>query len=86
LIVEVYKWIVLALSISSDFWVRWLVHEAWHGIRAQGLEFESWFSQFIVKIAVAPLCVHVLTFSSPICVHVLTFSSPVTREWGCWSI
>jgi hypothetical protein len=27
-IVEVYKWIVLALSISSDFWLRWLVHEA----------------------------------------------------------
>jgi hypothetical protein len=26
--VEVYKWIVLALSISSDFWLRWLVHEA----------------------------------------------------------
>jgi hypothetical protein len=25
---EVYKWIVLALSISSDFWLRWLVHEA----------------------------------------------------------
>jgi hypothetical protein len=25
--VEVYKWIVLALSISSDFWLRWLVHE-----------------------------------------------------------
>jgi hypothetical protein len=24
----VYKWIVLALSISSDFWLRWLVHEA----------------------------------------------------------
>jgi hypothetical protein len=49
------------------------------------------------KIAVAPLCihlltffslvcVHVLTFSSPICVHVLTFSSLVTREWGCWSV
>jgi hypothetical protein len=62
---------------SSDFWLRWLVHEAWHGIRAQGLEFESWFSQFIVKIAVAPLCVHMLTFSSPVCVHVLTFSSLV---------
>jgi hypothetical protein len=29
------------------------------------------------KIAVAPLCVHVLTFSSPVCVHVLIFSSPV---------
>jgi hypothetical protein len=67
----------LALSISSDFWLRWLVHEAWHGIRVQGLEFESWFSQFIVKIVVAPLCVHVLTFSSLVCVHVLTFSSPV---------
>jgi hypothetical protein len=26
--VEVYKWIVQALSISSDFWLRWLVHEA----------------------------------------------------------
>jgi hypothetical protein len=39
--IEVYKWIVLALSISSDFWLRWLVHEACHGIRAQGLEFES---------------------------------------------
>jgi hypothetical protein len=26
--VEVYKWIVLALFISSDFWLRWLVHEA----------------------------------------------------------
>ena len=26
--VEVYKWIALALSISSDFWLRWLVHEA----------------------------------------------------------
>jgi hypothetical protein len=26
--VEVYKWIVLALSTSSDFWLRWLVHEA----------------------------------------------------------
>jgi hypothetical protein len=25
---EVYKWTVLALSISSDFWLRWLVHEA----------------------------------------------------------
>jgi hypothetical protein len=25
--VEVYKWIVLVLSISSDFWLRWLVHE-----------------------------------------------------------
>jgi hypothetical protein len=37
--VEVYKWIVLALSISSDFWLRCLVHEAWQmhgydGIRA----------------------------------------------------
>jgi hypothetical protein len=49
------------------------------------------------KITVAPLCVHVLTFSSPVCVHVLifsspvcvhvlTFSSPVIREWGCWSV
>jgi hypothetical protein len=37
------------------------------------------------KITIAPLCVHVLTFSSPVCVHVLTFSSPVTREWGCIS-
>jgi hypothetical protein len=27
-IVEVYKWIVLALSISLDFWLRWLVYEA----------------------------------------------------------
>jgi hypothetical protein len=27
-LVEVYKWIVLVLSISSDFWLRWLVHEA----------------------------------------------------------
>jgi hypothetical protein len=26
--VEVYMWIVLALSISSDFWLCWLVHEA----------------------------------------------------------
>jgi hypothetical protein len=26
--VEVYMWIVLTLSISSDFWLRWLVHEA----------------------------------------------------------
>jgi hypothetical protein len=26
--VEVYKLIVLALFISSDFWLRWLVHEA----------------------------------------------------------
>jgi hypothetical protein len=26
--VEVYKLIVLAVSISSDFWLRWLVHEA----------------------------------------------------------
>jgi hypothetical protein len=26
--IEVYKWIVLALSISLDFWLRWLVHEA----------------------------------------------------------
>jgi hypothetical protein len=29
------------------------------------------------KIAVAPLCVHMLTFSSSDYVHVLTFSSPV---------
>jgi hypothetical protein len=46
------------------------------------------------KIVVAPLCVHVLAFSSPVCVHVLIFSSPVcvhvltfsssvTHEWGC---
>jgi hypothetical protein len=28
--VEVYNWIVLALSISSDFWLCLLVHEAWH--------------------------------------------------------
>jgi hypothetical protein len=34
----------LALSISSDFWLCWLVYEAWHGIRAQGLEFETWLS------------------------------------------
>jgi hypothetical protein len=27
-IVEVYKWIVLALSIGLNFWLRWLVHEA----------------------------------------------------------
>jgi hypothetical protein len=27
-VVEVYKWIVLVLSISSDFWLRWLMHEA----------------------------------------------------------
>jgi hypothetical protein len=26
--VEVYKWIILALFISLDFWLRWLVHEA----------------------------------------------------------
>ena len=26
--VEVYTWIVLALSISLDFWLLWLVHEA----------------------------------------------------------
>jgi hypothetical protein len=26
--VEVYMWIVLAISISSDFWLRWLVYEA----------------------------------------------------------
>jgi hypothetical protein len=24
---EVYKWIVLAVSIGSDFWLRWQVHE-----------------------------------------------------------
>ena len=29
----------LALSICSDFWLRWLLHEAWHGIRVHGLEF-----------------------------------------------
>jgi hypothetical protein len=52
--VEVYKWIVQALFISSDFWLRWLVHEVWHGIRAQGLDFESWFSQFIVKLLLPP--------------------------------
>jgi hypothetical protein len=27
-IVEVCMWIVLAISISSDFWLRWLVYEA----------------------------------------------------------
>jgi hypothetical protein len=27
-LVEVYKWIVLALSISLNFWLRWLVHKA----------------------------------------------------------
>jgi hypothetical protein len=26
--VEVYKWIALAISTGSDFWLRWLVHEA----------------------------------------------------------
>jgi hypothetical protein len=26
--VKVYKWIILAISISWDFWLRWLVHEA----------------------------------------------------------
>jgi hypothetical protein len=25
---EVYKWIALALSISSVYWLSWLVHEA----------------------------------------------------------
>jgi hypothetical protein len=40
-LVDVYKWIVLSLSISSDFRLRRLVDEAWHGISAQGLEFES---------------------------------------------
>jgi hypothetical protein len=33
--VEVYKWIIQALSTSSDFLLCWLVHEAWHGIRAR---------------------------------------------------
>jgi hypothetical protein len=33
-IIEVYKWIVLALSIGLNFWLRWLVHEAYRGIRA----------------------------------------------------
>jgi hypothetical protein len=53
--------------------------------------------EFYCKIVVAPLRVHVLTFSSPVCVHVLIFSSlvcvhvltfsfPVTREWECWNI
>jgi hypothetical protein len=26
--VRVYTWIALALPISLDFWLRWLVHEA----------------------------------------------------------
>jgi hypothetical protein len=26
--IEVYKWIALALSISLDFWLRRLVHDA----------------------------------------------------------
>jgi hypothetical protein len=34
--VEVYTWIVLALSIRSDFWSRWLVH-------AQGFKFGPGF-------------------------------------------
>jgi hypothetical protein len=58
-----------------------------------------WVPVFAIycKIVVAPLCVHVLTFSSPVCVnvlifsspvcvHMLIFSSPVTREWRCWSV
>jgi hypothetical protein len=27
-LVEVYKWTVLSIFISSDFWLCWLVHEA----------------------------------------------------------
>jgi hypothetical protein len=44
----------LALSIRTNFWLRWLVHEAWHGIRAQSLEFESSLSQFIQKLLLPP--------------------------------
>jgi hypothetical protein len=32
-VVKVSKWIILVISISSDFWLHWLVHKAWHGIR-----------------------------------------------------
>jgi hypothetical protein len=51
---EVYKWIVLAISISSDFWLRWLVHEAWYGIRAQGLMFKSWFRNLLQNCCCPP--------------------------------
>jgi hypothetical protein len=46
----------LALSISLNFWLRWLLHEAWNVMRAQGLEFEPWLSQFILKIVAALRC------------------------------
>jgi hypothetical protein len=66
----VYKWIAVALPIKPDFWFCWLVHEAWHDIRAQGLG--SWFSQFIVKIIVAPRCPYIGFLSH-------TSKSPVPR-------
>jgi hypothetical protein len=31
---EVYKWIALALFIILDFWLRWPMYEALHGIKA----------------------------------------------------
>jgi hypothetical protein len=49
-LVEGYKWIALALSISSDFWLGWLVHEVWHGIWAY-LGFE-----FILKLLLPSRC------------------------------
>jgi len=44
----------LALSISLDLWLHWLVHDTWHGIRAQGLDFESRLSQFIQNLLITP--------------------------------
>jgi hypothetical protein len=52
---------------------------AWSLTWYQSPGYRVWVLVFVIycKIAVAPRCVHVLTFSSPVCVHVLIFSSPV---------
>jgi hypothetical protein len=77
----------LALSISSDFWLCWLGHEAWHGIRGLGSRVRVLVFAVYPKTVVAPLYVHVqglLSYLWDFSIHVLTCLSHHTWGVGGW--
>jgi hypothetical protein len=73
-------------SISSDFLSCWLFHEAWHGIKAQGLEFESWFLQFIKTLLLLPSLSTYRPLYSSVCLFFFYSCLSITRERGCCEV
>jgi hypothetical protein len=46
----------------------------------------TWYQSPGSRVQVLVFAIYCKIVVAPLCVHVLTFSSPITREWGCWSV